>query len=88
MGFSFANRDQLGNIVVIETGTKTELARFGPVWLGSRRRENFIQSGPQRGVDHFFERLAQSGRAFLRLRGYIGVQCQRGSHAGIMMPAR
>ena len=86
MIFSLRAREEFADVVVTEALAQSERPRFRAIWLGGRRREDFIKANTQRGVDYFFERFAQLGRAFPRFGGNVRIERQCGSHAGIMTP--
>lgn len=81
----FGAGQQLGDVVVAEAPPQTQRARPGLIGFGGRRLQDLVESEAERGVDDFFERFAQFGRAFPGFGGHIRVERQSGPHAGIMM---
>jgi hypothetical protein len=86
MVFPFGTGEEFADVVVAEAAAKAERAAFGAVRHGSRRSQNLVKANPKGGINDFLKRLVQPCRALSGFGGYIRVERQGGSHAGIMMP--
>jgi hypothetical protein len=82
---SFAVDQQLGDVVVAESIAQAQGARHGAVGLRWGGLQHGVESDAKGGVDDFFERFPEAGRALPGLGRHIGIERQGGSHTGIMM---
>ncbi len=85
MVLSFGAGEQFTGVVVTEPALETQGSRLGPVGPRGRGTQHLVEANPQRGVHNLLERLSELGRALPCFRRDIGIERQRGSHAGIMM---
>ena len=75
---------KLADVVVIEAGTLSHIARLDPegrllFFLGILNR-----AFPCKEIQHFFEALARTAHFRLHLGGDIGIEGDGGTHGGII----